>query len=112
MDEELDEQDVSEIVETLHTVQTESLTLGRLLKIPKAILDSIKQQYTDPSLRLFSVIDEFVKQVKPKPTWGVIVKALKSPLIRQPRLAKRIEASHLSTEQIGMFNTYLHQMLP
>ena len=104
MDEELDDDDVPLIVEKLHRVQAVSLILGRLLRIPKASLDSIKQQYTDPSLRLISVIDEFVKQDEPKPTWGFIVKALKSPLIRELRLAKKIEANYccLPTKSIGM----------
>ena len=87
----MDEEDVAEIVEKIMIVQTKSKTLGRLLKIPKATLDSIFQQYNSPNDRLFGVIDEFVKQIDPKPTWKVIVAALRSPLLRQSSLANKLE---------------------
>ena len=53
-------------------------------------MDAIVQQYASPQERLFQVIDEFVKQLDPQPTWRVIVQALRNPLIREYRLAQKI----------------------
>ena len=92
----LREDDVIEIVGGILNVQNKSGTLGRVLKLPKARVEAIIQQYNDPQDRLFYIIDEFVKQVQPIPTWRVIVEALKHPLIGQPLLAQEIERKFCS----------------
>ena len=51
-------------------------------------MDSILQQYRDPRDQLFHIIDEFVRQVEPKPTWRTILEALRSPLIGEASLAQ------------------------
>ena len=87
----LSDQDVAQVVKELFDVQTQSDRFGRVLKLPKATVDSIHQQYSDPRDRLFRIIDEFVKQVEPPPTWRVILEALRNPLIGQGNLAQQIE---------------------
>ena len=90
----LSQDDVSDVVRDIHEVQTKSEEFGRVLKIPKPTVDAIHQQYSDPKLRLLHVLDEFVKQVEPTPTWRVIVEALRHPLIGQHRLAQEIESKY------------------
>ena len=90
----LSQDDVSDVVGDILEVQTKSEEFGRVLKIPKPTVDAIHQQYGDPKLRLLHVLDEFVKQVEPPPTWRVIVEALRHPLIGQHRLAQEIESKY------------------
>jgi hypothetical protein len=90
----LDEHDVTEIVPEILLVQTKSEILGRILKLPKPTVDSIIYKYSDPQEQLIHVIDTFVNQVHPKPTWRAIVDALKNPLINLPHLAEEIKQRH------------------
>ena len=86
--------DVPDVVCEILDVGTKSDIFGRVLKLPKATVDSIYQKYSDPRDRLFGVIDEFMKQVEPPPTWRVILEALRNPLIGQYRLAQEIERKY------------------
>ena len=91
MNKTLNDDDVPDIVREIFDVRNDSETLGRLLKLSKATVDSILLQYSKPKDRLFRVIDEFIKGDEPAPTWSVIVCALRDPLIGLPHLAKKIE---------------------
>ena len=95
MDRKLSHDDVTGIVEELLDVQTKSKIFGHLLKIPRGSINSIHQQYSDPQDCLFHVIDEFVKQVEPKPTWRLILTALRNRLIGEYALAHDIMQSLL-----------------
>ena len=90
----LSQDDVPDVVCEILEVRTKSDKFGRVLKLPKATVDSVYQQYSDPQDRLFAVLDEFVKQVEPPPTWRVILGALRNPLIGQHRLAQEIESKY------------------
>ena len=90
----LNQEDVPKVVCEVLEVQTKSKTFGRVLGLPKVTVDSIHQQNSDPQECLFGVLDEFVKQVEPPPTWRVILEALRNPLIGQHRLARDIESKY------------------
>ena len=90
----LDERDVTDICSNIIAAQTKSEQLGRVLRVPSHTVDSIIQQYTKPEDRLFHVIDEFVKQIEPTPTWRVILDGLRNPLVNLPRLAESIEKKY------------------
>ena len=75
-------------------VQTKSELFGRVLKLPAHTVDRIHKLYRDPEECLFQVMDEFVKQVEPRPTWRAIVNALRNPLIGFTGLAEEIENKH------------------
>ena len=75
-------------------VQTKSELFGRVLKLPAHTVDRIHKLYRDPEECLFQVMDEFVKQVEPRPTWRAIVNALRNPLIGLTSLAEEIENKH------------------
>ena len=109
MDERLTHYDVPDIVDRLYEVQAKWYMLGRILKINRGRLDGIRERFTDPEECLFNVIDEFVKQVEPRPTWRVISGALKHTLIREDWLARRIEHDygHPGDQQNGIYNHYV-----
>ena len=90
----LDQKDVPKVVCEILEVQTKSNTFGRVLGLPKVTVDSIHQRRSDPQECLIGVLDEFVKQVEPPPTWRVILEALRNPLIGQHRLAQEIESKY------------------
>ena len=90
-DKTLDQRDVADVVREIIDVQTKSEILGRVLKLSKTKVGSIHHQRSDTQKCLIDVIDEFVTQLEPRPTWRVIVNALKNPLIGQTRLAEEIE---------------------
>ena len=103
-DRTLNQEDVPKVVCEILEVRTKSKTFGRVLGLPKVTVDSIHQQNSDPQELLFGIIDEFVKQVAPSPTWRVIVEALRNPLIGHPSLAQKIEHKYcpLSLQSEGV----------
>ena len=100
----MNQDDVPKVVCEILEVQTKSKTFGRVLGLPKVTVDSIHQQDSDPQEQLLGIIDEFVKQVEPSPTWKVIVEALRNPLIGHPSLAQKIEHKYcpLSLQSKGV----------
>ena len=106
----MNEEDVPKVVCEILEVQIKSKTFGRVLGLAKVTVESIHMQHSDPQECLFEVLDEFVKQLEPQPTWRVIVEALKNPLIGHSRLAKEIERKHcqLIIEQDGIYLCDVH----
>ena len=46
--------------------------------------------------RLLYIIIAFLRQAEPRPTWRVIVGALRRPIVNLTALARRVEAAHFS----------------
>ena len=82
---------VSELVE----VQTESLRLGSIFKLPRHEVERIKEMNSDPRDKLMEVIISFTRRAEPEPTWEHIVLALENPLINRTALAKRLRDKYL-----------------
>ncbi|CAI8025301.1 hypothetical protein GBAR_LOCUS14628, partial [Geodia barretti] len=94
-DEVLTPDDATKIVEELLPAKNKSHLLGLKLNLPQYEVEAIHSRYIDPLDRLLQVITEFLRQtVTPRPTWRVIVEALRSPLVNLPDLARRVEAAH------------------
>ena len=84
-----------DIFEELLPAQNHSYTLGIKLRLYPYVLDHIHQNTRRPSDHLLGVIMEFLKNSDPRPTWRVIVDALRSPVVRLHQLAAQVEAAHL-----------------
>ena len=56
-------------------------------------MESIQSGYRHPRERLLHIIILFLSQAEPKPTWRVIVDALKSPAVN-PRVGRAVEEAH------------------
>ena len=93
-DETLAGEDEVEILQALLRAKDKAFQLGLALNLPPYEAQSIRDNYTTPEERLTRIIEMFLKQVEPRPTWRVIVDALRSPLVNLPRLAKEIEDAH------------------
>ena len=82
------------VLEELVEAQNHSYRLGLKLKLPSHVVDSIRAQYSDPRDRLLQVLLEFMRQTEPRPTWRVIIDALRSRAVNLPHLAEIVEAAH------------------
>lgn len=94
-DETLNPDDADKILEELLEVQNNSYVFGLRLHLPQYVLDDIHKTYLEPRDRLLQVLKTFLKRVKPRPTWPIIIKALNDPAVNLPRLARIGEAAHL-----------------
>ena len=86
--------DAVDILEELLPVQSQSFLLGLKLKLPLHEVEVIHQQYAKPRDCLFHTIIAFLRRTEPKPTWRVIVDALKNATLGLPALARKLEAAH------------------
>ena len=93
VDETLKSDDVSEILDELVEAQNHSKVLGVKL-LPPHEVEAIHRQYQDSKVRLLHILLAFTKQIQPRPTWRVIVEALKSASVNLPALAARVQATH------------------
>ena len=86
--------DAVQVLEELLPAQNQSYELGLKLKLPPHEVESIDSTYSKPRQRLLRIIMLFLNQVDPQPTWGVVVDALKSPVVNLPQLAREVETAH------------------
>ena len=93
VDDTLIEGDAGQIARELHEAQNESFSLGLELNLPSHEVEAIHQQHQRPRDRLVHVIIAFLKRTE-RPTWRVIVEALRSPTVGLPGLARRVEEAH------------------
>ena len=91
--------DAIDILDELLVAQNQSYELGLRLKIPQHEVEGIHSTYSKPRSRLLQVLIEFTKQVEPRPTWMVIIDALRSPAVNLPHLARRVEEAHFPSSK-------------
>ena len=93
-DDTLKPDDAVHILEEILPAKNHSYVLGLKLGLPKHVVDGILSKKMEPEESLLEVISEFLNQVGSRPTWRVIVDALRSPVVRQHQLANEVEAAH------------------
>ena len=86
--------DTVDLLEELLPAQNKSYELGLKFKLPQSEVESIHSTYFKPRNRLLHTLIEFTNQAEPRPTWMVIVEALRSPAVNLPALARRVESAH------------------
>ena len=86
--------DAVQVAEELLPAQNKSYQLGLKLKLQPHEVESIHSTYATPEERLLRIVMLFLNQVDPKPTWSVIVDALKSPLVNLLQVARVVETAH------------------
>lgn len=84
--------------------------LGLQLQVDVGSLDRFKVQYTDPGDQLREVIKTWLTTSK-NPTWGVIVEALKSPIIEESRLAIKVQQKYCSNSQLPVDGEWFYVIL-
>ena len=117
VDDCLTKKDIPEIITKLYDVHGESEKFGTLLKLPQSTVDAIHIiGDCDP---LFDVAEQFINQ-NPRPTWKIVLEALRDPCINNPDLAENIEKMRFSmrpgimtiiTESANHNNYYLFLLI-
>ena len=90
----LTERDAKNVFEELMEAMNRAYELGLVFELPPHELDAIRKTNPDPRELLLQVILTFLRQAEPRPTWRVIVDALRSPAVNLTALAERVEAAH------------------
>ena len=93
-DETLTPDDAADVLEELLPAQTKSYELGLKFKLPQHVVEAIHAKDVTADQYLLRIFIKFLQQVNPRPTWRVIVEALKAPAVNLPALAARVEAAH------------------
>ena len=83
-----------DVLEELLPAQNKSYELGLKFKLPQSEVESIHSTYSKPRNCLLQILIEFTNQAEPRPTWRVIVEALRSRAVNLPALARKVEAAH------------------
>ena len=86
--------DATDVFQELLTAQGKSYELGLMLQVPPHEVEKLHSMYPEPRKRLLYTIISFLQRTEPRPTWRVIVEALKSPIVGLPVLAGRVEVAH------------------
>ena len=90
----LTERDAKDILAELLEAMNRACELGLVLKLLPHEVEAIRKTYPDPRELLLQVILVFLSQAESRPTWRVIVDALRSPAVNLTALAERVEAAH------------------
>ena len=94
MDETLGPEDAGKILEELLDAQHQSHLLGLMINVNPHDVEAIQMTYQQPKDRLLHIIIAFLNQTQPRPTWRVIINALRSQIVNLPHLATSLEAAH------------------
>ena len=84
--------ELSDVVEKLHEVREKWYSIGIQLKVPASTLKAIESNTKNVDRALCDMIDVWLKQIEPKPTWAGIVKALRCRSVDESLLAKKLES--------------------
>ena len=116
MDRTLNSKDSTDIARRLVGLENKAQNLGRVLELPKYIIDITPPP--SPAAILY-IIGELLKQVEPRPTWRVILAALRDPLVGEAGLAREIETSLMEGSAVSTLpvaqpelTTAAHQSAP
>ena len=94
MDDTLKPDDAGKILEELLDAQNHAHLLGLMMNVKPRDVEAIQATYQQPKDKLLHIILAFLNQAEPRPTWRVIVEALRSRVVNLSALAKRVEAAH------------------
>ena len=83
-----------DVLEELLPAQNKSYELGLKLKLPQHVVEDIHSKELPHDKYLLKVLIKFLQQAEPRPTWRVIIEALRSPAVDLPVLARSVEAAH------------------
>ena len=101
MDRTLDSKDSTDIARKLLGLENKAQNLGRVLELPKYIIDITPPPSHVTHAAILYIIDELLKQVEPRPTWTVILAALRHPLVGEAGLARDIEISLMESSAVS-----------
>ena len=89
--------DLDLLLEKLLDVHTQWYHLGLQLKVRVDVLDSIREQFTDPRDQLREMLETWLTTAV-TPSWKTLTDALRSRSVRASQLADYLEANYCRHE--------------
>ena len=90
--------ELSVLLEELFDVKRKWYNIGLQLKVPDTKLDEIESTSKDDiEVALRRVLQEWLKQLEPRPTWGSLVRALRSRTVSEHDLAANLEGRYVAS---------------
>ena len=87
------------VVNELNSARPVAYEIGLALKVPLELLNRKREESRNQRDLLVWIIEEFLRQDNPRPTWRIIVEALRSPMVQRPKLAKIIEDKYCTSAE-------------
>ena len=81
--------DLSRVQEAVWDARAKWYNIGLKLDIDPGTLDTIKGNSDNIDDRFRAMLTTWLKMINPRPTWGALAKALRSPTVGYERLAER-----------------------
>ena len=94
VDRTLTPSDAGEVLKELLDASSQSYSLGLQLGLSTQVVDGIHKAYSNREECILHIIQEFLKLLEPRPTWKVIVEALRSSAVNLPAMAKKIKTAY------------------
>ena len=92
--------DLGDVLEETLASSGKWYKIGIRLKVPIDKLDGIRSQFSDPGDQLCELLKEWLKgAARPRPTWRVMVEALRSQTVGEPKLADQLNAKYCQSEK-------------
>lgn len=86
--------DPNQVFEEIKEAKTKAFHLGVKLSLPTNVRKRINLTSLSPDDRLLKTLEEYMKMMNPKPSWGGIATALSSKFVGLPELGNRIGETH------------------
>ena len=96
MEPQLRPDDLGDVQEAVFAARTKWYNIGLRLRVPVATLDSIKGEYSDNRDQLRETLKAWL-QTSEGGTWTVLVRALETQIVGEPKLAVTLREEHCST---------------
>ena len=93
----LSEDDLVSIYEPLYPVRTKYTNFGLLIGVKNTEIEDITAEQTDSGKCLLKILSVRLKKT-PALTWGIIDKALRSPIVGELQLADTLQRTHYSKD--------------
>ena len=87
----LNGKDIKLVRREIYDARAKWYDIGIELEISTGTLKSIKAMYDGPSECLREMLDTWLKQVDPKPSWKVLITALEQPTVGEKQLADSLK---------------------
>ena len=88
------------LLNELHPVRASWYNIGLELDIPYTTLDCFKQSYSDQLELMREMLKHWLKTaVDPHPTWEAVVRALRSPIVKEMNVAAQLESKYCTSLQ-------------
>ena len=100
----MSDKDIKRVRRDIYEARAKWYDIGIELEISIGTLKSIKSMCDSPAECLVEMLDTWLKQVDPKPSWRLLINALEQPTVGEERLAERLKQKYYPSKK-GIITT-------